>query len=42
MPGNRVRVAGDWLLDTLLGRQGVQLGLVPPEAVSLESQAPER
>ena len=42
MPGNRVRVAGDWLLDTLLGRQGVQLGLVSKEAVSLESQSPER
>ena len=40
MPGNRVRVAGDWLLDTLLGRQGVQLGLVSKEAVSLESQSP--
>src|SRR4051794_27998821 len=41
MPGNRVRVAGDWLLDALLGRNGVQLGLVPEEAVPLESQSPE-
>jgi NADH dehydrogenase len=41
MPGNRVRVAGDWLLDALLGRHGVQLGLVPEEAVPLESQSPE-
>jgi NADH dehydrogenase len=37
MPGNRVRVAADWLLDTLLPRQGVQLGLVPGEAVPLDS-----
>jgi NADH dehydrogenase len=41
MPGNRVRVAGDWLLDAVLGRQGVQLGLVPGEAVPLDSAAPE-
>ncbi|WP_030440588.1 NAD(P)/FAD-dependent oxidoreductase [Actinoplanes subtropicus] len=39
MPGNRVRVAGDWLLDALLGRHGVQLGLVPADAVPLESQS---
>src|SRR5919112_1151086 len=32
MPGNRVRVAADWLLDLLLPRQGVQLGLVPGSA----------
>jgi NADH dehydrogenase len=41
LPGNRVRVAGDWLLDAVLGRQGVQLGLVPGEAVPLDSAAPE-
>jgi NADH dehydrogenase len=41
MPGNRVRVAADWLLDALLPRQGVQLGLVPGEAVPLDSAAPE-
>jgi len=41
MPGNRVRVAGDWLLDAVFGRQGVQLGLVPGEAVPLDSAAPE-
>jgi NADH dehydrogenase len=40
MPGNRVRVAGDWLLDTLLGRHGVQLGLIRGEAVPLESGKP--
>nr|WP_221379650.1 NAD(P)/FAD-dependent oxidoreductase [Actinoplanes polyasparticus] len=37
MPGNRVRVAADWLLDLLLPRQGVQLGLVRGAAVPLES-----
>jgi NADH dehydrogenase len=41
LPGNRVRVAADWLLDAALGRQGVQLGLVPGEAVPLDSAAPE-
>jgi NADH dehydrogenase len=41
MPGNRVRVAADWLLDAVLPRQGVQLGLVPGEAVPLDSSAPD-
>jgi NADH dehydrogenase len=41
MPGNRVRVAADWLLDLLLPRQGVQLGLVPGSAVPLDSADPE-
>jgi NADH dehydrogenase len=41
MPGNRVRVAADWLLDLLLPRQGVQLGLVPPNAVPLDSANPD-
>ncbi|MBM2618164.1 NAD(P)/FAD-dependent oxidoreductase [Actinoplanes sp. LDG1-06] len=41
MPGNRVRVAADWLLDAVLPRQGVQLGLVPGRAVPLDSAAPE-
>src|SRR5919112_67329 len=40
MPGNRVRVAADWLLDLLLPRQGVQLGLVPGSAVPLDSAKP--
>ncbi|MCU7731057.1 NAD(P)/FAD-dependent oxidoreductase [Actinoplanes sp. KI2] len=40
MPGNRVRVAGDWLLDSLVGRHGVQLGLVRGTAVPLESESP--
>jgi NADH dehydrogenase len=41
MPGNRVRVAADWLLDLLLPRQGVQLGLVPGDAVPLDGAAPD-
>lgn len=41
MPGNRVRVAADWLLDTILPRQGVQLGLVAPGAVPLDSAFPQ-
>ncbi len=40
MPGNRVRVAADWLLDLLLPRQGVQLGLVPGSAIPLDSAMP--
>jgi NADH dehydrogenase len=40
MPGNRVRVAADWLLDAVLPRQGVQLGLVPATAVPLDSARP--
>lgn len=41
MPGNRVRVATDWLLDTVLPRQAVQLGMVPPWAVPLDTASPE-
>lgn len=41
MPGNRARVAGDWLLDATVTRQAVQLGLVPAKAVPLESASPE-
>jgi NADH:ubiquinone reductase (H+-translocating) len=37
MPGNRVRVAADWLLDAVLPRQAVQLGLVRAPAVPLEA-----
>ncbi len=42
MPGNRVRTAADWLLDALLPRQTVQLGLVRGTAVPLETAAPQR
>ncbi|GAA3795227.1 NAD(P)/FAD-dependent oxidoreductase [Streptomyces chiangmaiensis] len=41
MPGNRVRVAADWLLEAVLPRQGVQLGLVRSWSVPLESASPE-
>ena len=41
MPGNRVRVAGDWLLDSILGRHGVQLGLVRGKAVPLDTDSSE-
>jgi NADH:ubiquinone reductase (H+-translocating) len=39
LPGNRIRTATDWLLDAALSRQVVQLGLVPPAAVTLECTA---
>ncbi|GAA2667255.1 MULTISPECIES: NAD(P)/FAD-dependent oxidoreductase [Actinosynnema] len=35
MPGNRVRVAAEWIADLLSGRQVVQFGLVPREGVRL-------
>ncbi|MET8679331.1 NAD(P)/FAD-dependent oxidoreductase [Streptomyces sp. NPDC004647] len=41
MPGNRVRAGTDWLLDAVLPRQAVQLGLVRSDAVPLENTAPE-
>jgi NADH dehydrogenase len=42
LPGNRLRVAVDWMLDAVLPRQTVQLGLVRANAVPLETAAPER
>ncbi|WP_190144284.1 NAD(P)/FAD-dependent oxidoreductase [Streptomyces glebosus] len=41
MPGNRVRVATDWLLDAVLPRQAVQLGLVRSWSVPLDAETPE-
>ncbi|MGN9778470.1 NAD(P)/FAD-dependent oxidoreductase [Micromonospora sp. H33] len=41
MPSNRARVGADWLLDATLPRPAVQLGLVPANAVPLESSSPE-
>ncbi|MET7743019.1 NAD(P)/FAD-dependent oxidoreductase [Streptomyces sp. NPDC005385] len=41
MPANRVRVAADWLLDAVLPRQSVQLGLVRAWSVPLDTSAPE-
>lgn len=40
MPGNRIRVAADWLLDATLPRQAVQLGLVRSGAVPLTARRP--
>ena len=36
-----MRVATDWLLDAVLPRQAVQLGMVRSWAVPLESASPE-
>lgn len=41
MPGNRVRTAADWLLDAVLGRQSVQLGIVRGAAVPLDTRPPQ-
>jgi NADH dehydrogenase len=41
MPTNRARTAADWLLDAVLPRQTVQLGLVRGPDVPLETASPE-
>jgi len=41
IPGNRLRIASEWLLEALLPRQTVQLGLVGPQEVPLETASPE-
>ena len=41
LPANRIRVAADWLLEAVLPRQGVQLGLVRSWAVPLDTASPE-
>ncbi|MDP9845448.1 NAD(P)/FAD-dependent oxidoreductase [Streptosporangium lutulentum] len=41
IPGGRARIAGSWLLDALLPRQTVQLGVVRPGEVPLDSASPE-
>ncbi|GAA2303532.1 NAD(P)/FAD-dependent oxidoreductase [Streptomyces kunmingensis] len=41
LPGNRIRVAADWLLDAVLPRQAVQLGLVRSWSVPLDTASPE-
>jgi hypothetical protein len=40
--GNRTRAAADWLLNAVLERQTVQLGLIRAPAVPLEAAAPGR
>lgn len=42
MPGNRVRVAADWLLDAALPRQAVQWGVVRSWSVPLDTVSPEQ
>lgn len=41
LPGNRVRVLADWLLNAVQRRQAVQLGLVREGSVPLDTQSPE-
>ncbi|MEO3768621.1 NAD(P)/FAD-dependent oxidoreductase [Streptomyces sp. B8F3] len=41
MPSGRTRVAVDWAMDALLPRQAVQLGLVGPWSVPLDTASPE-
>jgi NADH dehydrogenase len=41
LPGNRTRVAADWAVNALMPRQAVQLGLLPPQAVPLDTASPE-
>ncbi|MDQ7909313.1 NAD(P)/FAD-dependent oxidoreductase [Phytohabitans sp. ZYX-F-186] len=40
MPGNRVRTAADWALNSVLQRETVQLGLVRAPAVPLDTTTP--
>jgi NADH dehydrogenase len=40
IPANRFQIAGDWLLDAVLGRRTVQLGLVPAAAIPLDIDHP--
>lgn len=41
LPGNRVRTTMDWLINAVLPRQSVQLGLVRSPSVPLETASPE-
>jgi NADH:ubiquinone reductase (H+-translocating) len=41
IPSNRLRIASEWLLEAVLPRQLVQLGLVRSPEVPLETAAPE-
>ncbi len=40
LPGNRVRTAADWVTEAILPRQSVQLGLVHPSDVPLDTEKP--
>jgi NADH dehydrogenase len=41
VPGGRARIGIDWLLDALMGRQIVQVGLVRAPGVPLDTASPE-
>jgi NADH:ubiquinone reductase (H+-translocating) len=41
LPGNRIRTATDWLMDAILPRQTVQLGMVRGAEVPLDTKTPE-
>jgi NADH dehydrogenase len=41
LPGNRIRVVADWLLDAVAGRPAVELGLLHPPNVPLDTASPE-
>jgi NADH:ubiquinone reductase (H+-translocating) len=41
MPGNRLRVVSDWLVDAVQRRQAMQLGLVPGASVPLDTTSPD-
>jgi NADH dehydrogenase len=41
LPGNRTRVTADWTLSAVLPRQTVQLGVIPAQAVPLDTTSPE-
>lgn len=41
IPANRLRIVNDWLLEALLPRQTVQLGLVRRSEIPLETASPE-
>lgn len=41
IPGNRLRIAADWLLEGMLPRQTAQLGMVQSSQVPLETSSPE-
>jgi NADH dehydrogenase len=41
LPGNRIRIAADWLLDAVLSRPTTQLGLVRGRSVPLDTRDPD-
>ncbi|GAB3238535.1 NAD(P)/FAD-dependent oxidoreductase [Kineosporia babensis] len=41
MPGNRLRTATEWALNTVLTRESAELGLIRGNAVPLDSDSPE-